>query len=110
MRMFYKTFNIRHALRDKLSWTHYRLLLSVKNNEARNFYFEQAITNNWSTRQLEREIHNISYERYILGNKDSSIIQETADKAMEEREEETRLFVKEPLLSVFRCTEIFRIC
>ena len=101
MRMFYKTFNIRHALRDQLSWTHYRLLLSVKNNEARNFYFEQATTNNWSTRQLEREIHNISYERYILGNKDYSIIQETADKAMEETEGETRLFVKEPLLLDF---------
>ncbi len=56
MRMFIKTFNIRHAVRDKLSWTHYRLLLSVKNSEARDFYFEQAITNNWSTRQLEREM------------------------------------------------------
>ena len=104
MRMFYKTFNIRHALRDKLSWTHYRLLVSVKNDEARNFYFEQATQNNWSTRQLEREIHNISYERYILGNKDYSIIQETSDIAKEEEKEngnEIRLFVKEPLLLDF---------
>ena len=104
MRMFYKTFQIRHTLCDKLSWSHYRLLITVKNNEAREFYFKEAIRNNWSVRQLEREIHNISYERYILGNKDYSIIQETANNAEKEEQEdkeETRLFLKEPLLLDF---------
>ena len=31
MRMFYQTFPNRHALRDELTWTHYRLLLKVEN-------------------------------------------------------------------------------
>lgn len=104
MRMFYKTFKIRHTLCDKLSWSHYRLLLIVKKDDAREFYYKEAIKNNWSVRQLEREIHNISYERYILGNKDYSIIQETSDIAKEEEKENSdkvRLFIKEPLLLDF---------
>ena len=102
MRMFCKTFQKGHTLCDQLSWSHYRLLITVKNDIARNFYYEQAIKNQWSVRQLAREIHSIAYERYILGNKNYAIIQETADLAkQEESEEETRLFVKEPLLFDF---------
>lgn len=100
MRMFYKTFPKGHTLCGQLSWSHYRLLIHVENNEARNFYYQEAIKNNWSVRQLEREIHNLSYERYILGNKNYAIIQETADKAKQEEKldcEDNRLFVKEPL-------------
>jgi len=37
MRQFYLTFQNSHALRDELTWTHYRLLLKVEKEEARNF-------------------------------------------------------------------------
>ena len=37
MRMFYQTFPIRHALRDELTWTHYRLLLKVDSQDVRDF-------------------------------------------------------------------------
>ena len=53
MRQFYLTFPNSHALRDELSWTHYRLLMRVENENAREFYTEEAIKSNWSTRQLE---------------------------------------------------------
>lgn len=43
MRQFYLTFPIRHALRDELSWTHYRLLMRVENENARQFYIEEAV-------------------------------------------------------------------
>lgn len=42
MRQFYLTFPIRHALRDELSWTHYRLLMRVENENARQFYTQEA--------------------------------------------------------------------
>lgn len=38
MRQFYRTFQNSHALRGELTWTHYRLLLKVEKEEARNFY------------------------------------------------------------------------
>ena len=43
MRQFYLTFQNGHALRGKLSWTHYRSLMHVENEKVRNFYLEEAI-------------------------------------------------------------------
>ena len=43
MRQFYLTFPNSHALRDELSWTHYRLLMRVENDNARKFYMEEAV-------------------------------------------------------------------
>jgi len=41
MRQFYAAFPIRHALRDQLSWTHYRLLMKVGNEVEREFYLRE---------------------------------------------------------------------
>lgn len=65
MRQFYLTFPNSHALRDELSWTHYRLLMRVENEDARQFYTEEAIKSNWSTLQLERQINSFFYERLL---------------------------------------------
>ena len=65
MRQFYLTFQKSHALSDQLSWTHYRLLMRVENENARNFYIEECIKSNWSTRQLERQITTLFYERLL---------------------------------------------
>ena len=46
MRQFYLTFQKSHALSDQLSWTHYRLLMRVENENARNFYIEECIKSN----------------------------------------------------------------
>ena len=65
MRQFYLAFPIRHSVRDELTWTHYRLLLKVENQEARNFYMNEAVKSGWSTRQLERQINTFFYERLL---------------------------------------------
>lgn len=65
MRQFYLTFPIGDALRSQLGWTHYRLLMRVEKEPARNFYIEECITGNWSTRQLERQINSFYYERLL---------------------------------------------
>ncbi|WP_249030138.1 PDDEXK nuclease domain-containing protein [Tannockella kyphosi] len=80
MRTFYLTFQKGHALRDELSWTHYRLLMRVENKKARNFYEEECVNSNWSTRQLERQIHSFYYER-LLSSKDGK---STKDKSIGE--------------------------
>jgi predicted nuclease of restriction endonuclease-like (RecB) superfamily len=63
MRQFYLTFPILHAARGELSWTHYRLLLKVHVAEARAFYLHEAIKARWSTRELERQIASLLFER-----------------------------------------------
>ena len=69
MRQFYLIFQKSYALSDQLTWTHYRLLMRVENENARNFYIEECIKSNWSTRQLERQITTLFYER-LLSSKD----------------------------------------
>ena len=53
-------------LHPNLSWTHYRTLLRVEKTGARAFYEIEAIRNNWSTRELERQINSLHYERLAL--------------------------------------------
>jgi predicted nuclease of restriction endonuclease-like (RecB) superfamily len=71
IRKFYLTFPNCDALRHELTWTHYRLLLRIKKEDARNFYMLETIDSNWSTRELERQIGSLLYERIALSkNKD----------------------------------------
>src|SRR3954454_18719507 len=66
MRAFYLTYRIRDAVRHELSWTHYRLLLRVDGAEARAFYEAEAISARWSTRELERQIGSLLFDRLAL--------------------------------------------
>lgn len=75
MRQFYLTFPNGHALRDELSWTHYRLLMRVENKNAREFYMQEAVKSQWSTRQLERQINSFFYER-LLSSKNKELVAE----------------------------------
>ena len=75
MRHFYLTFPILDSLRLELSWTHYRLLLRVENENARKYYLREAAVYHWSTRQLERQINSFYYER-ILASKNKTKLQE----------------------------------
>jgi len=51
MRRFYLAFQNVHTLCEQLSWSHYRLLISVENEEARAYYLEEARKSLWSVRE-----------------------------------------------------------
>ena len=80
MRKFYTLFQKPHTLRAELSWSHYRLLISLDDENARDFYIKEAIDGNWSVRQLQREIGTFSYQRYIASKGNHDIIDDTAKK------------------------------
>ncbi|WP_020589860.1 PDDEXK nuclease domain-containing protein [Desulfobacter curvatus] len=52
-----------------LSWSHYRVLMRIENEKARQFYEEEAVAGAWCRRQLERQVNSLFYER-ILASKD----------------------------------------
>ncbi|MEX2606241.1 MAG: PDDEXK nuclease domain-containing protein [Kiritimatiellia bacterium] len=54
-----------------LSWSHYRALMRVENEEARRFYEREAVKAQWSKRQLERQINSLLFER-LLKSRDKS--------------------------------------
>lgn len=76
MRQFYLTFPNSYALRSYLSWTHYRLLMRVENENAREFYTQEAVKSQWSTRQLERQINSFFYERLLSSKNKEQIAAE----------------------------------
>jgi predicted nuclease of restriction endonuclease-like (RecB) superfamily len=69
-------------LHTNLSWTHYRTLLRVEKPEARSFYEIEAIQNNWSARELERQINSLLYERLAL-SRDKKGLLRLAQKGQE---------------------------
>lgn len=77
MRAFYQTFPIWNAVRTELSWTHYRSLLRIDNQKARDWYIQEAIGQNWSARALDRQISVLHYER-LLSSQDQEAVQSEA--------------------------------
>ena len=53
-------------LHPNLSWTHYRTLLRLEKAQARAFYEIESIKNNWSARELERQINSLLYQRLAM--------------------------------------------
>lgn len=92
MRQFYRMFEIRDAVRldsgreairhitsGELSWTHYRLLMQVADPDARLWYANEAVSQHWSTRQLERQISVLYYERLLGSRKKAPVRKEDED-------------------------------
>jgi predicted nuclease of restriction endonuclease-like (RecB) superfamily len=79
MRAFYVAFPIWNAVRSELTWTHYRLLLKVSNEKARNYYIAESIENQWNTRNLERNINSFYYER-VLSTNDKTLVKAEGGK------------------------------
>ncbi len=76
MRRFFLTFENCDAVRRELSWTHYRSLLRVEKPQAREFYIAEAISNNWGTRALDRQINSLYYERILSSGKREPVVDE----------------------------------
>jgi predicted nuclease of restriction endonuclease-like (RecB) superfamily len=98
MKKFYVMFPNTNELRSQLTWTHYRLLMSVENEQARLWYMNEAIASAWSSRQLERQISTLYYER-LLASRDQTPVRDeamdlTAPLAVEN-------FIKDPYVLEF---------
>ena len=98
MKKFYVMFPNTNALRSQLTWTHYRLLLSVENEQARQWYMDEAIASAWSSRQLERQISTLYYERLLASREQAPVraeaVELTAPLAAEN-------FIKDPYVLEF---------
>ncbi|OJU76522.1 MAG: hypothetical protein BGO09_16515 [Bacteroidetes bacterium 47-18] len=97
-RQFYRTFPIVSALRTQLSWTQYKMLLSVDNEDKREFYIAETIKNNWTSRQLERQLYSNLYERLLLSNDKESVL---AVARNEKQPSDAKEIIKDPMLLEF---------
>ncbi|WP_257656688.1 PDDEXK nuclease domain-containing protein [Parapedobacter lycopersici] len=97
-RQFYRTFPIVHALHAQLSWTQYKLLLSVDSQNKREFYIAETIKNNWTSRQLERQVYSNLYERLLLSNDKESVL---AVAKKEKQPFDAKEIIKDPMFLEF---------
>lgn len=70
------------SLNPNLSWTHYRALLKIASQDSRAFYEIEAIRNNWSARELERQINSLLFER-LAKSRDKIGLMKLATKGQE---------------------------
>lgn len=97
-RQFYRMFPIASTLRSQFSWTHYKLLLSVDNADKRDFYIAETEKNNWSARQLERQINSQLFERLLMSNDVQSVL---AVARQEKAPTNAREIIKDPMILEF---------
>ena len=71
MRQLFLLFPKVSTLWTKLNWSHYKLILSIKNENERNYYINLAILNNLSVRELQREIKNKAFDRLSYVDKNN---------------------------------------
>lgn len=90
-RQFYLVFpkdSYGFSMAGKISWSHLRSIMRISDEEERNFYLKEALTENWSVRVLERNIKSGYYKRML-----STQLPDKENKALE--------FVKDPFVLEF---------
>ncbi len=71
MRLFYSFIKKGHAMHDELSWNHYKILISLKNDNEINYYINISIRDNLSYRKLAERIRSDEYGRLSIEAKES---------------------------------------
>ncbi|WP_423128438.1 PDDEXK nuclease domain-containing protein [Gaoshiqia sp. Z1-71] len=90
----------RYTLCSELSWSHFRLIMRVENSDARNFYIQETVHQNWSVRALDRQINTLYYER-IISSQDKKTVQKEAGENTRKLAESPRDFIKDPYILEF---------
>ncbi|MEY3451601.1 MAG: hypothetical protein RL711_1427 [Bacteroidota bacterium] len=97
-RQFYRTFPIASALRSQFSWTHYKTLISIDNQDKREFYIAETDKNNWTARQLERQVNSQLFERLLISNDVKSVL---AVARKEKLPTDANEIIKDPMVLEF---------
>lgn len=98
IRQFYRIFPIANTLYSQLSWSHYKVILRIDNQDKREFYIAETVKNNWSVRQMERQIYSNLFERLLVSND----IKEVLAVARNEKEvNDAREIIKDPMCLEF---------
>ncbi len=97
-RQFYRTYPIASAVRSQLNWYQYRLLIQIDDNDKREYYELEAANNNWTGRELERQINSGLYERLLLSNDKKAVLEVARKERIPESPTE---IIKDPMVLEF---------
>lgn len=83
-----------------LTWSHYKRLLSVQNEDARNWYLKEASEQMWSYATLNRNISTMYYERLLMSQQRELVAQEMYELTKDFDKDKLE-FIKNPLVTEF---------
>lgn len=72
-RQFYCKFPIAHTVYAQLSWSQYKLLTSIEDEDRREYYLHSAVNNCYTFRELERQVNSMLYERLLMSSDKESV-------------------------------------
>ncbi len=98
LNQMYQTVSGEFIFEPRVSWSKYCILMQIKNEDARNFYEQETINENWSVRELERQVSSLLYER-LLKSKDKKGLIKLATKGQEI--ESPQDAIKDPVILEF---------
>ena len=102
-RKFYLAFSdeqIVNTCVHNLNWSHFRALLRVPDENARLWYMNEAATEGWSVRTLDRNISTQYYYRLMQSPKKDAVIKEMIQKTTESQKNKFEL-LKSPIVAEF---------
>lgn len=100
-RQFYLEFPILSTAWRELSWSHFKMLMRVKNTQARAWYADEAANQNWSVRALDRQISTLYYERLLGSQQQDGVRDEAATKIASDAPTDPRNFIRDPYVLEF---------
>lgn len=99
IRKFYLTYKIaKSPISQSISWTHYLQLMRIQNEDERVFYENEIVSNNWSVRELNRQINTSLYERLLLSKNKSEILKLSQEGQIIEKPKD---IIKDPYILEF---------
>ena len=97
-RQFYIEYPIVNALRSQFNWTQYRALIQIPDKSKREYYELEAANNNWTAREMERQIHSMLYERLLLSNDKEKVLAMARKEHIPQTPQE---IIKDPMVLEF---------
>ncbi|WDE12014.1 DUF1016 N-terminal domain-containing protein [Thalassomonas haliotis] len=83
----------------QLSWSHFKLLISLKESSAREFYAQMCASENWSVRTIHERIDSMLFERTALSKKPEELIETELQQLAEQGRVTENLVLKDPSVS-----------
>ena len=94
-------FQIVSPLVSKLSWTHFLIVMALKDELQREFYLTLAATERWSKRTLQAKIDGMLFERTAISGKPEEIIKKELSTLRDDNVMSPDLVFKSPYFLEF---------
>jgi len=100
-RQFYVEFPILSTAWRELRWSHYKVLMRVKDPAARDWYANEAINQGWTVAALDRQVSTLFYERLLSSQDQAAVKTEAATLLQQYAPSDPRDFIRDPYILEF---------